>query len=106
MMQTALRVSPQLLPSPADKENTREKTYVKPELDVIEFDLGEAIAASQCVAQAYNHDRTSCQLLPPFNTIFSDSDSTKLFGEGEIQCSVTVEGYCYFTVNETMVFAS
>ena len=51
-----------------------KKTYVKPELDVIEFDLGEAIAASQCVAQAYNHDRTSCQLLPPFNTIFSDSE--------------------------------
>lgn len=41
-----------------------KKTYVKPELDVIEFDLGEAIAASQCVAQVYNHDRTSCQLLP------------------------------------------
>ena len=83
-----------------------KKTYVKPELDVIEFDLSEAIAASQCVAQVYNHDRTSCQLLPPFNTIFSDLDSTNLFGEGENQCGVTVEGYCYFTVNETMVFAS
>ena len=79
-----------------------KKTYVKPELDVIEFDLGEAIAASQCVAQAYNHnDRNSCQLLPPFDTIFSGLDSTKLFGTG-----VTVEGYCYFTVNDTMVFAS
>lgn len=84
-----------------------KKTYVKPELDVIEFDLGEAIAASQCVAQIYGHsDRESCQLLPPFDTIFSGLDSTKLFGTGEIQCSVTVEGYCYFTVNETMVFAS
>lgn len=105
MMQTALRVSPQLLPSPADKENTREKTYVKPELDVIEFDLGEAIAASQCVAQAYNHDRTSCQLLPPFDTLFPGQDAN-LFGTGENQCGVTVEGYCYFTVNDTMVFAS
>jgi hypothetical protein len=84
-----------------------KKTYVKPELDVIEFDLGEAIAASQCVAQAYNHnDRNSCQLLPPFDTIFSGLDSTKLFGTGETQCSVAVEGYCYFTVNDTMVFAS
>ena len=104
-MQTALRVSPQLLPSPADKENTREKTYVKPELDVIEFDLGEAIAASQCVAQAYNHDRNSCQLLPPFDTLFPGQDAN-LFGTGENQCGVTVEGYCYFTVNDTMVFAS
>ncbi len=83
-----------------------KKTYVKPELDVIEFDLGEAIAASQCVAQAYNHDRTSCQLLPPFNTIFSGLDSTNLFGTKENECGVTVEGYCYFTVNDTMVFAS
>lgn len=83
-----------------------KKTYVKPELDVIEFDLGEAIAASQCVAQAYNHDRNSCQLLPPFNTIFSGLDSTNLFGTKENECGVTVEGYCYFTVNETMVFAS
>lgn len=104
MMQTALRVSTQLLPSPADKENTREKTYVKPELDVIEFDLGEAIAASQCVAQAYNHDRTSCKLLPPFDTLYSGQDAN-LFGTGENQCGVTVDGYCYFTVNETMVFA-
>lgn len=82
-----------------------KKTYVKPELDVIEFDLGEAIAASQCVAQAYNHDRTSCQLLLPFDTLFPGQDAN-LFGTGENQCGVTVEGYCYFTVNDTMVFAS
>ena len=83
-----------------------KKTYVKPELDVIEFDLGEAIAASQCVAEAYHHDRTSCQLLPPCNAIFAGLDSTNLFGTKENECGVTVEGYCYFTVNETMVFAS
>jgi hypothetical protein len=85
-----------------------KKTYVKPELDVIEFDLGEAIAASQCVAQAYNHDRTSCTLLPPFDTLCPPGQDANLFGTGEDQCSVTVEGYCYFTVNtvNTMVFAS
>lgn len=82
-----------------------KKTYVKPELDVIEFDLGEAIASSQCVAQAYNHDRTSCQLLPPFDILYQGQDAI-LFGTGENECSATVEGYCYFTVNETMVFAS
>lgn len=106
MMQTALRVSPQLLPSPAGKEDSPvKKTYVKPELDVIEFDLGEAIAASQCVAQAYNHDRTSCELLPPFNLLFPGQDAN-LFGTGENECGVPVEGYCYFTVKDTMVFAS
>ena len=82
-----------------------KKTYVKPELDVIEFDLGEAIAASQCVAQAYNHDRNSCPLLPPFNLLYPGQDSN-LFGSGEGECSTTVEGYCYFTVKDTMVFAS
>lgn len=40
-----------------------KKTYVKPELDVIEFDLGEAIAASQCVAQMYNHAKENCERL-------------------------------------------
>lgn len=82
-----------------------KKTYAKPELDVIEFDLGEAIAASQCVAQIYGHsDRESCALLPPFDTIFSGWDSTKLFDVDV--CEYPVEGYCYFTVNDTMVFAS
>jgi len=82
-----------------------KKTYVKPELDVIEFDLGEAIAASQCVAQMYNHAKENCDLLPPFDDLFSNIPPATLFDDVK-KCGYPVEGYCYFTTNDTMVFAS
>lgn len=82
-----------------------KKTYVKPELDVIDFDLGEAIAASQCVVQMYNHAKENCGLLPPFDILFSDTPPATLF-DNKDKCEYPVEGYCYFTVNDQMVFAS
>ena len=48
---------------------------------------------------------TTERVVPPFDTLFPGQDAN-LFGTGENQCGVTVEGYCYFTVNDTMVFAS
>ena len=82
-----------------------KKTYVKPELDVIEFDLGEAIAASQCVAQMYNYAKDNCDLLPPFDDLFPNIPPATLFDD-VYKCEHPVEDYCYFTTNDTMVFAS
>lgn len=79
-----------------------KKPYVKPEIQVISFTLSEAIAASSCAAQVYNHaDGESCQLLPPFDMVpfnFGATDTPT--------CSIPIEGYCYFTSTETMVFSS
>ena len=82
-----------------------KKTYVKPELDVIEFDLGEAIAASQCVAQMYNHAKDNCDLLPPFDDLFPNIPPATLFDD-VYKCEHPVEDYCSYTTNDTMVFAS
>lgn len=80
-----------------------KKTYQKPEVRVIEFSLMEAIAATSCVAQVYNHaDGTSCKLLPPFDMPGIEFN----FGTGEVECTAPIEGYCYFTSTETAVFAS
>lgn len=77
-----------------------KKPYVKPEIQVIRFTLSEAIAASSCVAQVYNHAKDVCEKLPPFDMIDFN------FGTGEQECSIPIDGYCYFTSTETMVFSS
>lgn len=80
-----------------------KKPYVKPEIQVISFTLSEAIAASSCVAQVYNHTKDGCQKLPPFD--MPGIEFT--FGASEQECAdAPLEGYCYFTSSETMVFSS
>ena len=77
-----------------------KKPYVKPEIQVISFTLSEAIAASSCVAQVYNHAENSCEKLPPFNAIDFD------FGATDVPvCSTPIDGYCYST-SGNMVFSS
>ena len=79
-----------------------KKPYVKPEIQVISFTLSEAIAASSCVAQVYNHAENSCEKLPPFN--MPGIEFT--FGASEQECAdAPLEGYCYFT-SGNMVFSS
>lgn len=77
-----------------------KKPYVKPEIQVIRFTLSEAIAASSCVAQIYNHAKDSCELLPPFDQAGIEFD----FGKKE-DCAKSLEAYCYFTSMD-MVFSS
>lgn len=75
-----------------------KKTYVKPEIQIIDFTLNEAIAASGCAAQVYNHGSTAeCEPQFPFNT--------KPGSFAEDGCEVVVEGYCYFT-SSSIIFAS
>lgn len=80
-----------------------KKPYVKPEIQVISFTLSEAIAASSCAAQVYNHAKGVCDKLPPFD--ISDIDFN--FGTTDTPaCTIPIDGYCYFTSTETMVFSS
>lgn len=77
-----------------------KKTYVKPEIQLIEFTLNQAIASSTCAAQMYNHAKDSCDKLPPFD--MPGIEFT--FGETE-NCSTPIVGYCYFT-STNMLFSS
>ncbi len=77
-----------------------KKPYVKPEIQVISFTLSEAIAASSCAAQIYNHAKDGCQKLPPFDMLDFN------FGATETPtCTIPIEGYCYFT-SANMIFSS
>lgn len=78
-----------------------KKPYVKPEIQVISFTLSEAIAASSCAAQVYSHAKDICEKLPPFDVIEFNFGTTD-----EPTCTIPIEGYCYFTSTETMVFSS
>lgn len=75
-----------------------KEKYVKPEVELIEFELTEAIAS--CAAQVANwSDLTSCSLKEPFASLGN-------FGEGETQCTQPIKGYCYFTSTASMAFSS
>lgn len=78
-----------------------KKPYVKPEIQVISFTLSEAIAASSCAAQVYNHTKDGCQKLPPFDMFEFNFGATDTPA-----CTIPIDGYCYFTSTETMVFSS
>ena len=75
-----------------------KKPYVKPEIQVIDFTLNEAIAASICSARVYDHGNSiDCELQFPFNK--------KPNSFAEDGCEVVVDGYCYFT-SASIIFAS
>lgn len=78
-----------------------KKNYVKPEIQLIEFTLNQAIASSTCAAQMYNHaGKETCDLLPPFDMVEFN------FGTGDTPaCTIPVDGYCYFT-STNMLFSS
>jgi len=53
----------------------------------------------------YNHAKDNCDLLPPFDDLFPNIPPATLFDD-VYKCEHPVEDYCYFTTNDTMVFAS
>ena len=69
-----------------------KKTYVKPEIMLVRFELSEAIAS--CGTKWYqNHSQeTSCVLNPAFDGITFTVTSDK-------QCDIPLKDYCYFTSN-------
>lgn len=77
-----------------------KKSYVKPEVTLVRFELSEAIAS--CDVRFYeNHtEQTNCKLNPLFEE-YRDINFTSTEG-----CSVPIEGYCYFTSTYTMLMNS
>lgn len=72
-----------------------KKSYVKPEVTLVRFELSEAIAS--CVTKLYNNhsSETDCGL---------SDDMEKLMGiwgnvniTDDKQCSAPLKGYCYYT---------
>lgn len=73
--------------------------YVKPALEVIPFELNEAIA-SGCGLKVYNHTVEGCSNDPTEEW----SEISGLTGANltdDFDCAVPMEGYCYFTSNGT-----
>lgn len=79
-----------------------KKKYERPTMDVIEFQLNEAICA--CGAQLFDHST-------------KDACFTKLTTEGELlrdkmhinfaeDCSIPLDNYCYFTSANNTIFSS
>lgn len=75
-----------------------KEKYVKPEVELIEFTLTEAVASS-CAMSVYNQGQYSCQLKGEF-----DIWGPNPFAEDNA-CETPIQGYCYYT-SATIVFAS
>lgn len=75
-----------------------KEKYVKPEVELIEFELTEAVASS-CATSAYNQGQSSCQLKNEF-AFWGDAAFTT-----DKSCETPVEGYCYYT-SAIIIFAS
>ena len=74
--------------------------YTKPSLEVISFELNEAIA-SGCGLKVYNHEMGSCSATSEWEEI---SGLTGANLTEDNSCSVPMYGYCYFTSNGTGTF--
>lgn len=74
-----------------------KKTYSKPTLEVIAFEVNEAIATCDIkLHNNYNPER-DCELTEEFDLLFGQfADYGSLFGVAE-NCDVVLEDYCYFT---------
>ena len=71
-----------------------KKTYVKPEIMLVRFELSEAIAS--CGTLLYSgHDQSTCSM----NSLFSDMGINVT--DDNTSCTVPLYGYCYFTSNGT-----
>ena len=72
--------------------------YVKPMLEVIPFELNEAIA-SGCGLKVYNHATGTC-----YDTTDQWKEMEMLTGANltdDASCSTPLDGYCYYTSNGT-----
>ncbi len=76
-----------------------KRTYSKPMLEVIPFELNEAVA-SGCGLKVYNHTVESCKDNPTNEW----KDLSNIMGVNlteDYDCGVPLDGYCYFTSNGT-----
>lgn len=76
-----------------------KEVYTKPQLEIIPFEVNEAIA-SGCGLKVYNHTVAACS--------DEETDAWKemqgMTGATlteDFNCEVPLEGYCYFTSNGT-----
>lgn len=74
-----------------------KQAYEAPKLEVVQYSLHEAIAAS-CSFKVYNHSQQTCEktelgkeLLDPSINFTEDKD-----------CSIPIKGYCYFTSGSSL----
>lgn len=84
------------------EDTTMRHAYTKPTLEVIPFELNEAIA-SGCGLKVYNHTVASCSNDPTDEW----QDIVTLTGATlteDYDCKVPMYGYCYFTSNGTGTF--
>lgn len=76
-----------------------KQAYAKPRVEVISFELNEAIA-SGCGLKVYNHTVESCSDDPTDEWV----EIKALTGANvtdDNNCTVPMYGYCYFTSNGT-----
>lgn len=76
-----------------------KNVYSKPTLEVIPFEVNEAIA-SGCGLKVYNHSVESCSDEPTDEWV----DIVEMTGANlteDYNCTVPMYGYCYFTSNGT-----
>lgn len=72
-----------------------KKSYVKPEVTLVRFELSEAIAS--CGTLLYqNHAELDCDMNPMFASMGINVTEDQ-------QCSVPLKGYCYFTSNSMLM---
>lgn len=67
-----------------------KKSYVKPEVTLVRFELSEAIASCSMLLYDNHAEKSNCQI----------SSALKEMGvtvTGDKNCDTTVESYCYFT---------
>lgn len=79
-----------------------KKNYEAPALEIITYSLHEAIAAGCTIKQYPNMGNGVDSCKDPLLADF-------VFGKGEAECDgngATIEGYCYFTSNGSIVSTS
>lgn len=74
--------------------------YEKPMLEVIPFELNEAIA-SGCGLKVYNHQEGTCATTAEWKELES---MMQVNLTEDISCSSPLKGYCYYTSNGTGTF--
>ncbi len=72
-----------------------KKSYVKPEVTFVRFELSEAIAS--CGTKVYNNHASheACNGYSDQMKMIMERTGATLVAEDS--CSVVLEGYCYFT---------
>lgn len=79
-----------------------KKVYMKPSIELMEYTVNEAIAGN-CGIKVYNHTTESCSNDPTAEWV----EITGMIQANiidDLNCTVPVDGYCYFTSNGTGTF--